>query len=1274
MPTSIFISYSHDSDTPEQQVLALANKLRHQGIDVRLDQYETHPSEGWPRWTERQLDECDFVLLICTPTYRRRYERQDAPGAGDLVEWEALIIERLLVEAGARNDKLLPVLLPEGTEQDIPQQLRSFTHYRLPEAYEALYRRLTDQPKTPAPPLGEVVSMPANANSSAPMSADLRDVYLQSVLSYCQDRRPLRDLFRDDDLIPPSLGLRDIEVPTFVEPMNSPIRHVNEQPLRRSLYSLVSAQTEEQSPPITILGDVGVGKTTLLEQTASAFAERALEDPTRPLPVLVPARDLVALRKNNRKLDQHFPPPPRQLLAEPNPRWIYLIDGYDEVSQDERGELDRELRHLLADTSVAGMAITSRPVGPPHVSNSRDFYTISAWTQEDRSSFLRRWKEEDPRVTIQQEFWSNPLTATLSAALSRDTDDGATRSELFERLISHLFSEWASSRISARSVSWRDIAPICARLAATLLARGEDSFSRRDILMGLETVVAPEEERNAWLDMRKLFGILRKRTDNRYEFLLKPIAEFLAGESLRTEAPCRLSKIATEAWATEPVRHCIGLHARHDTQAALQHLHALLQPHDNEEHAAYSLRRAMIAARAASDMESAPESVAAAISDNLLEHLFDETSNWRPVYSSQFIRGLLSDGGMLGRVLAERATRRLEIQVAQTGKSFEASAATHDLSHRSPFIRIGAILELKDRMNESGVRSILCSMLYDGGVDRYCGDSVAIAAAQILRGAERDALFEEDVLPALKSMLGQSAQLLSGAAAVALLPNEAPIEQLLEALNRLPEGFAVPDEVRRDLLDAQREKHPEGPFFLIHTANRMMWPNAEPVRTRYLRARCLPSPFVRRNIIHAIGASKIHTDERQIVDLVDGARRGEPAETEVLCELALTNPTLLVGLIDDTINDFDSPRLESRKTRLRLTPSCIRLLEPALAEHQILFNAIIRLWVDTNGSIGQYGAFPGELLEPAILAGDESATLVYSSWLPTVLSGFYVPVTISSSLLEIPRIRQTARRFSVELIERTFRGETRNGERSVWRLHGTEELLKTLRPVWHDDPKARSILEESMRGKDTESALYAMRLVGASEIPAGIISILATIIQADPQGPGSQSVSDQVNAILFSMATDLPSRMKSRLLEISNGASQSRFAAAIAVLPLLDEDEAQRLSSALARSGPGPDRWLYTNRETLLRELIPHAPLAWAERLEQGRDIWDFSLARLVLENVDGRKRQEIVSNILPIAKHYRFPWIMLHTMETERLFDSALELVFQSGVGEDTLNGWLER
>jgi len=60
----VFISYSHDSPEHIAHVLALAERLRNEGVDCHLDQYEESPPEGWNRWMLNQVEEANFVLVV----------------------------------------------------------------------------------------------------------------------------------------------------------------------------------------------------------------------------------------------------------------------------------------------------------------------------------------------------------------------------------------------------------------------------------------------------------------------------------------------------------------------------------------------------------------------------------------------------------------------------------------------------------------------------------------------------------------------------------------------------------------------------------------------------------------------------------------------------------------------------------------------------------------------------------------------------------------------------------------------------------------------------------------------------------------------------------------------------------------------------------------------------------------------------------------------------------------------------------------------------------
>jgi hypothetical protein len=166
VPNKVFISYSHDSEQHSQRVLALANQLRQHGVDAELDQYETRPPQGWPRWCEEQLrpENSEHVLVVCTETYLNRIEGKVPANEGLGVFWEGDVIYSYLYEQKS-NARFIPLVFDRGDETYIPRPLKGATRYRIgafdfsDTGYEALYRELTHQPAVEKPPLGEVVNL-----------------------------------------------------------------------------------------------------------------------------------------------------------------------------------------------------------------------------------------------------------------------------------------------------------------------------------------------------------------------------------------------------------------------------------------------------------------------------------------------------------------------------------------------------------------------------------------------------------------------------------------------------------------------------------------------------------------------------------------------------------------------------------------------------------------------------------------------------------------------------------------------------------------------------------------------------------------------------------------------------------------------------------------------------------------------------------------------------------------------------------------------------------
>jgi hypothetical protein len=150
----VFISYSHDSEEHRRRVLELVQQLRRDGIDAWLDQFETSPAQGWPRWLDEQVQSANFLVLVCTEPFRRHFEGRETADRYRGVKYEALITQQLLYESELDYKRLVPILLEGGLVENIPIRIRPATHHVLPGGYGQLRDRLLGTLSAVPAPLG----------------------------------------------------------------------------------------------------------------------------------------------------------------------------------------------------------------------------------------------------------------------------------------------------------------------------------------------------------------------------------------------------------------------------------------------------------------------------------------------------------------------------------------------------------------------------------------------------------------------------------------------------------------------------------------------------------------------------------------------------------------------------------------------------------------------------------------------------------------------------------------------------------------------------------------------------------------------------------------------------------------------------------------------------------------------------------------------------------------------------------------------------------------
>ena len=71
-PPKVFVSYSHDSPEHKQWVLRLASKLRENGVDAVLDQWDCVPPMDVTRFMEDNLRDSKQVIIVCTELYIKK--------------------------------------------------------------------------------------------------------------------------------------------------------------------------------------------------------------------------------------------------------------------------------------------------------------------------------------------------------------------------------------------------------------------------------------------------------------------------------------------------------------------------------------------------------------------------------------------------------------------------------------------------------------------------------------------------------------------------------------------------------------------------------------------------------------------------------------------------------------------------------------------------------------------------------------------------------------------------------------------------------------------------------------------------------------------------------------------------------------------------------------------------------------------------------------------------------------------------------------------------
>ncbi|WP_314254456.1 TIR domain-containing protein [Streptomyces kutzneri] len=190
----VFISYAHDDDEHKERVRDFWLFLRRMGVDAVIDLPAAERRQDWALWMSDAVEGARYIIVVASPAYKQRAEGKSAQRTGLGVQWEAALIRsRVYADREASLDRIIPVVLPGCSADDLPDWLGGLavTHYAITEysvfGADRLLRLLTDQPYETVPPMGEIPMLlprdPAQPAPAASVPGLVTEVYVRMTLS-----------------------------------------------------------------------------------------------------------------------------------------------------------------------------------------------------------------------------------------------------------------------------------------------------------------------------------------------------------------------------------------------------------------------------------------------------------------------------------------------------------------------------------------------------------------------------------------------------------------------------------------------------------------------------------------------------------------------------------------------------------------------------------------------------------------------------------------------------------------------------------------------------------------------------------------------------------------------------------------------------------------------------------------------------------------------------------------------------------------------------------
>jgi len=1007
-----------------------------------------------------------------------------------------------------------------------------------------------------------------------------------------------------------------------------------------------------------VVGPAGSGKTELLANLASHLSGRALRQPDLALPLVFNLRDLNAgldgssIVRAAEQFSSGVGESLARLIDASGVRWLLLIDGVDEVKHG--AEVVAALRRRFrGSTSVA----TLRPsllhgMGPGNV------FWVEPWRESDAVNFLRQLATAYPvaaeRLVRLTEgvpgLLQAPLTATLAAVVTIQGGVAPrSRTQLFRQAIDTLVQNWADAR--GVKNPWRSIAPAM-RAVALELVRNERTSISPDELDDRLHHHAPEEALLIKQSAERDFGILIRLGES-YEFLVRGMAEYLAGEQL-AERGDELVSVCGMPWAQDAGRHAVALLTARDPTNYTRALRELSAQGPRE---AAGLRRLLVAISAAADNPACSPDVAAQVAAACISALRNEASPWRADRVAEAVSELAKGDGPVWRLLREplrmvvRDHRRPADYFA--ARSSDPAGVSEMLLHCDPEVRSEGIRRL-DGSGPGGI-DLLFTMLHDVPTFPRFGAAPAIEAGLALRRAPRDLLGE--YLPALRAISQTPSQLLSTAAAVALRPHEQNRDFLVQAYRRGADGLYLPRAVLEELADDV-----EGAAALER-----LWPDwrAYPAQSSLLQNRAAspsspelsapPSDLTRARLVRVLGSEPV-----LLVDVTADVLSGPGSEhfIEAICERAIAHPDLASRIL--TMGVRAVPVFSYRSSLL---------LANVAMRHNSVRQALLGLWQQFDAHPESRSRFPGRALEHLVGNGDLEAAKVYATWLPYApfLSGLLDEPAPDPDVFRNSVTRQAAQERLADIALRATVGFEQNGERFVVAALSAARAFQKLESVWRGDTVVTPILVGWLDATEPERRFAAL-----SALSAGLDQQQrAKAVVAIQRFLHSREETDRhfrlPHLIPHIERLGLIESFISELRSLAQDNAPFSIVAACVLRSKVSPGELVEISTQVSRGTLHSMAFEAIARDAF-EELVKLAPRAWSDaafRAATQAVLPEIDVAAPILEVLPVDERRALAQRLADhVGSDWKLPWLTSWRANfTYRPSDLVAQLLFAAGM-----------